>query len=123
MESSSGFADIDAYIAAADPAARPILSEIRRVVKLAVPQAQETISYRMPAFKLKRIFFYFAAFKKHVGVSPPVTGDKRLKKELLPFSNDKGNLKFPLNAPIPYELIARVAAALSVQYSGDVHDV
>ena len=48
---------------------------------------------------------------------------RRLKKELLPFSNDKGNLKFPLNAPIPYELIARVAAALSVQYSGDVHDV
>ena len=96
---------------------------IRRVVKLAVPQAQETISYRMPAFKLKRIFFYFAAFKKHVGVYPPVTGDERLKKELLPFSNDKGNLKFPLNAPIPYELIARVAAALSVQYSGDVHDV
>jgi len=101
MQSPAGFADIDAYIAAANPAARPILREIRRVVRLAVPQAQETISYKMPAFKLKRIFFYFAAFKKHVGIYPPVTSDKRLKKELLPFSNDKGNLKFPLDAPIP----------------------
>jgi uncharacterized protein YdhG (YjbR/CyaY superfamily) len=123
MDPSSGFADIDAYIAAADPAARPVLREIRRVVKLAVPQAQETISYKMPAFKSKRIFFYFAAFRKHVGVYPPVKGDKQLKKELQPFSNDKGNLKFPLNAPMPYELIARVATALFIQYSGDVQDV
>jgi len=123
MDPSSGFADIDAYIAAADPAARPVLREIRRVVKLAVPQAQETISYKMPAFKSKRIFFYFAAFRKHVGIYPPVKGDKQLKKELQPFSNDKGNLKFPLNAPMPYELIARVATALFIQYSGDVQDV
>ena len=51
----------------------------------------------MPALKLERTFIYFAAFKKHVGIYPPVTVDERLKKELLPYTNEKGNLRFPLS--------------------------
>ena len=107
---------IDAYIAAAAPIAQPILNEIRRIVHLAVPEAEEAISYKMPAFKTNRVFFYFAAFKNHIGVYPPVPGDAGLKKELQPYANDKGNLRFPLSEPMPYELIRRVAIALAHKY-------
>jgi uncharacterized protein YdhG (YjbR/CyaY superfamily) len=68
------------------------------------------------AFKLSRTFIYFAAFKKHIGIYPPVTGDKTLSDELLPYAGDKGNLKFPLDKPMPYELIGRVVVALAKQY-------
>ena len=106
---------IDEYIASSEPGSRLILEEIRRIVKAAVPDAKETISYRMPALKQKRVFFYFAAFQHHVGVYPPLRAEGALLEELRPYSNERGNLKFPLNKPIPYELIARVAVALSAQ--------
>ncbi len=70
----------------------------------------------MPAFRLDRTFIYFAAFKKHIGIYPPLKNDKNLISELLPFSNEKGNLKFSLSQPIPYELIGRVAIALAQEY-------
>ena len=117
MTQPSDISNIDQYIASAPPAVRPILSEIRRVVRSAVPDAEETISYKMPALKRKRVFFYFAAFKNHVGIYPPLTDDTSLKKELAPYANEKGNLRFPLNEAIPYDLIARVAVALSNQYA------
>lgn len=107
------FTSIDDYIAAASPDVKPILEAIRKLIQANVPNAQETISYQMPAFKLRRTFIYFAAFKQHIGIYPPVKNDAALIKELLPFSNEKGNLKFPLNQPIPYELIGRVAVALA----------
>ncbi len=68
MKAGDAAADIDAYINVAAPEARPILKKIRSLVRDAVPEATETISYRMPAFKLKKTFFYFAAFKEHIGV-------------------------------------------------------
>lgn len=111
------FTSIDDYIASASLDVQSILQEIRRVVKTEVPTAVETISYQLPAFKLDRVFIYFAAFKKHIGVYPPVKGDKNLQKALLPYRGEKGNLKFPLEQPVPYELIRRVAAALSREYS------
>jgi uncharacterized protein YdhG (YjbR/CyaY superfamily) len=61
----------------------------------------------MPAFKLHGILVYFAAFKDHIGVYPPISGDEKLEKELAPFKGPKGNLKFPLDEPIPYALIRR----------------
>lgn len=109
--------DVDEYIAAAAPDAQAILTEIRQLVKTAVPDAVETISYQMPAFKRKRVFFYFAAFKKHIGIYPPVQGDEELQQALLPFRGEKGNLKFPLDQPIPYDLIRRVAEALAQEIS------
>jgi uncharacterized protein YdhG (YjbR/CyaY superfamily) len=115
MPERSNFASIDDYLEAVSPDARPILEEIRGVIQNAVPDATETISYRMPAFKLVRTFIYFAAFKKHIGIYPPVKADKALEKELLPYRGEKGNLKFPLSQPMPYELIRRVAVALSEQ--------
>ncbi len=111
------FATIDDYLASASPLAKPILEEMRRIIHRKVPNAQEAIGYQMPAFKLGRTFIYFAAFKKHIGVYPPVTGDKSLIDATARFRNEKGNLAFPLDQSIPFELIGRVAVALSKQYA------
>ena len=101
-------ASIDEYIATSPAAVRPILKELRRRIRAAAPEAEEVISYRMPAFKQRGILVYFAAFKSHVGLFPPVSGDARLERALKPYAGPKGNLKFPLDRPIPYALIARI---------------
>lgn len=112
------FTDIDAYIAAAAPALRPRLSLIRDAVKLAVPGAAETISYNLPAFRTTRVFFYFAAFKAHIGIYPPLAADTDLAAELAPYRGPGGNLKLPLTLAISTELICPLAAALCAQYCG-----
>lgn len=100
---------IDAYIAASPPAVQPILRKIRSAIRKAAPDAEETISYQMPAFRQHGILLYFAAFKQHIGLYPPVRGDARLEKAVAPYAGDKGNLRFPLDQPIPFELIERIA--------------
>jgi uncharacterized protein YdhG (YjbR/CyaY superfamily) len=99
---------IDEYIAAFPPDVQSILKKIRRTVRAAAPQAEEKLSYRMPAFAQNGILIYFAAFKKHIGVYPPVRGDEKLNKQLARFRGGKGNLKFPLDEPIPFGLITRI---------------
>jgi uncharacterized protein YdhG (YjbR/CyaY superfamily) len=99
---------IDEYMAAAAPVARPLLKEIRRIVHAAAPEAEEIISYRMPAFRQHGILIYFAAFKHHIGVFPPVSGDAKLEQALAPYAGPKGNLRFPIDRPIPYALIRRI---------------
>ena len=99
---------IDEYIAAAPSKVQPILKKIRMTISAAAPGAQEVISYRMPAFRLHGILVYVAAFKAHIGLYPPVSGDASLEKALSPYAGPKGNLKFPLDQPIPYALIKRV---------------
>lgn len=99
---------IDEYIAAAAPAARPLLKEIRRVVRAVAPQAEELISYRMPAFRQHGILIYFAAFKQHIGVFPPVSGDTKLVQALAPYAGPKGNLRFPTDRPLPSALLRRI---------------
>jgi uncharacterized protein YdhG (YjbR/CyaY superfamily) len=99
---------IDEYIAAFPPKIQTILKKIRLTVRKAAPDAEEKISYRMPAFFQNGVLIYFAAFKNHIGVFPPVRGDARLIKQLAPYRGPKGNLKFPLSEPIPYNLISRI---------------
>ena len=101
-------AGIDAYIAALPLPLQKILRRIRATIAAAAPGAQEVISYRMPAFAQQGILLYFAAFKTHVGVYPPVRGDARLEKALSAYAGPKGNLRFPLDQPIPYGLIRRI---------------
>ena len=103
---------VDDYLAATPPDVRPVLARIREEVRKVAPEATELVSYRMPAFRARRIFFYYAAFKQHVGVFPPVTGSASLQKKLARYRGEKGNLRFPLEEPMPYALIAEVAAAL-----------
>jgi len=99
---------IDEYIAAFSPEVQAILQEIRVTISNAAPDAEETISYRIPAFKQNGIMVYFAAFKKHIGFYPPVKGDAKLMKDVARYAGEKGNLQFPLDQPIPYALIKRI---------------
>jgi uncharacterized protein YdhG (YjbR/CyaY superfamily) len=102
---------IDAYIAASAPDVQPILRKIRATIKKAAPGATEMISYRMPAFALEGNLVYFAAFKNHVGLYPPVRGDAKLMAAVSSYANEKGNLRFPLDQRIPYALITRIVKA------------
>lgn len=108
---------IDEYIAAQPAKAQAILRRIRRTIARAAPAAQETISYRIPTFTLNGALVHFAAFKAHIGLYPPVRGDARLEKALAPYAGAKGNLRLPLDQPIPYGLIARLVK-LRVQHNG-----
>jgi uncharacterized protein YdhG (YjbR/CyaY superfamily) len=83
-----------------------------------VPDAKPVISYNMPAYRRARIFFYVAAFRKHVGIYPPLTDDAALVAETTPYRGPKGNLAFPHDAPLPMDLIGRVVQALAAQYGG-----
>ena len=100
---------IDDYIAASVPDVQTVLKKIRSTIQKAAPGAAETISYRIPAFTQNGIVVYFAAFKNHIGLYPPVTGDARLVKAASPYAGEKGNLRFPLDQPIPYSLIGKIA--------------
>jgi uncharacterized protein YdhG (YjbR/CyaY superfamily) len=99
---------VDTYIGACPSNARTILQRIRAIVRKEAPDAEEKISYRMPAYVLDGAFIYFAAFKTHIGMYPPVKGDERLRKDLAAYRGEKGNLRFALDEPIPYPLIRRV---------------
>lgn len=101
-------ATIDEYIAGYAPEVQEILEKIRKTVREIAPEAEEVISYRMPAFKLKGILVYFAAFKNHIGLYPPISGDDELLKAVASYAGEKGNLRFPLDQPIPYDLIERI---------------
>lgn len=105
-------ASIDAYIAAQTDAAQPILRRIRAIVHEEAPLATETISYRMPAFRQGTVLLYFAAFKQHIGVYPPVHGGAALLQALAPYRGPQGNLSFPLAQAMPYALIRRVVRRL-----------
>jgi uncharacterized protein YdhG (YjbR/CyaY superfamily) len=104
--------NIDDYIASFSPEVQSILEEIRRILKEEVPEAKEKISYQMPTLTLNGSnLIYFAAFKKHIGIYPPVNGDENLMEKLAPYLGEKGNLRFPLSEPIPVSLIRKVAKA------------
>jgi len=107
---TAGIPGVDEYIAAFPPHVRAILRKIRATVAAAAPEASEKISYRMPAFAQDGILIYFAAFQNHIGVFPPVSGDPRLERSLARYRGPKGNLKFPLDEPVPYHLIKRIVA-------------
>jgi uncharacterized protein YdhG (YjbR/CyaY superfamily) len=99
---------IDDYIAAASPDVQPILGKIRSTIRSAAPDAEETISYRIPAFKQNGVLVYFAAFKSHIGLYPPIKAGAALAKAIAKYAGEKGNLRFPLDQPIPYALIKRM---------------
>jgi uncharacterized protein YdhG (YjbR/CyaY superfamily) len=100
--------DIDEYIARFPADVRAILEKVRATIRAAAPEAKETISYQMPAFKQHGILVYFAGWKEHIGLYPPVSGDKSLEKAVARYAGPKGNLQFPLDEPIPYDLIKRI---------------
>jgi uncharacterized protein YdhG (YjbR/CyaY superfamily) len=112
---------VDAYIASAPPAVRPILEAIRTTVRNAAPSAEERISYGMPAYFLGAVLVYFAAYKQHVGFYPPIR-DKSLRLLVARYAGPKGNLQFPLSEPIPHGLITKIVEA-RVKERGKVRTV
>jgi len=101
--------DMDAYIAGFPTDVQQILEEIRKRIRKAAPDAEETISYRIPTFALKgRYLVYFAAYKKHVSLYPAPRESEKFKKELSAYEGGKGTVRFPLDKPIPLGLITRI---------------
>ena len=99
---------IDEYIAGFPREVQEILEKIRKTIRAAAPDAEETISYQMPTFTLKGNLVHFAAFKKHIGFYPTPTGIAKFKKELSVYEGAKGSVRFPLDKPIPFALISRI---------------
>jgi uncharacterized protein YdhG (YjbR/CyaY superfamily) len=100
--------DIDGYIVQFPADVRTILEKVRATIRRAAPDATEKISYQMPAFKMHGILVYFAAWTKHIGLYPPVSGDKHIEKAISRYAGPKGNLQFPMDEPIPFDLIERI---------------
>lgn len=99
---------IDEYIAGFSPEVQEILEKVRTTIRKAAPNAEETISYQIPAFTLQGNLIYFAAFKKHVGLYPGTTAIAKFKKELSTYEGAKGTVRFPLDKPIPFALISKI---------------
>ena len=100
--------DIDEYIRSYPKEIQKILEQFRVTIKKAAPQAEEVISYGMPAFKLNGMLVYFAAFKNHIGFYPAPTGSEAFKKELSVYKTGKGSVQFPLDKPMPLSLITKI---------------
>lgn len=100
--------DIDAYIAAAPAAVRPMLTLVRATIAKAAPHATEAISYRMPTFKLHGNLVHFAAFTHHIGFYPGSGAVDAFRDELGDFKTSKGAIQFPLDRPMPVALITRI---------------
>jgi uncharacterized protein YdhG (YjbR/CyaY superfamily) len=108
MKTSQSPRDIDEYIANFPTDTQAILQKIRQIIKTAAPDAQETINYQMPTFTLNGNLVHFAAFEKHIGFYPTPSGIEKFKKDIDPYKNAKGSVQFPLDQPIPYELIRKI---------------
>ncbi len=99
---------IDAYIALQPAAHRATLEELRQLIRKAAPQAEETISYYIPAFRYKGMLVYFALAKKHIGFYPMPSAIAAFKKELGPFATSRGAVQLPLDAPLPAKLLRQM---------------
>ena len=99
---------IDEYIKTFPEDVQIILNKIRQTIRKAAPEATEAISYQMPAFKFNGNLVWFAAFKDHIGFYPIPSGMETFKEEASPYVAGKGTLQFPLDKPIPYDLIEKI---------------
>lgn len=101
---------VDEYIAQFTPAVQTVLEQVRQTIRRTAPSAEEKISYRMPSYHLHGALVYFGGFKAHVGFFPPVA-DPALVKAAARYAGPKGNLRFPLDEPMPLALIAKLVKA------------
>ena len=112
------FATIDEYISSFPDEVQKVLERIRRIIRQVVPEGEETISYHIPTVKFNgRYLVYFAGHKSHVALYPVPKADEPFDQEMRDYRSGKGTLRFPLNKPIPYDLIERVVRLLLSQRS------
>ena len=100
---------IDNYITGFPDEVQQILSELKTIIKQAIPAAEETIHYAMPAFKYNgKHIIYFAAYKKHIGIYPVPAGDEKFQKEIAPYRKSKATLQLSLDNSLPESLIIKM---------------
>lgn len=99
---------VDEYIAFFPNNLQIKLQELRQTIRESAPDAEEVISYGMPAYRLSGILVYFAAFKNHIGFYPTSSGVEAFREELSDYETSKGTIRFPLNKPIPLELVTKI---------------
>lgn len=104
----AGFTSIDEYIASFPADVQERLQQMRAVIREAAPEAQEKISYQMPTFFLHGNLVHFAAFKNHIGFYPAPRGIEAFKDELAAYEGAKGSVQFPLDQPLPLDLVRRI---------------
>ncbi len=102
------FISIDEYINSQKKQVQSVLEQIRIIIKKAAPNAEEVISYQMPAYKQHGILVYFAAFKNHIGFYATPNGHAEFKEELSAYKQGKGSVQFPYDKPIPFDLITKI---------------
>ena len=100
--------DIDEYINMLPKDIQIILESLRQTIRKAALEAEETINYQIPIFKLNGNLVHFAAFKKHIGFYQTPSGTETFKKELSKYEGAKGSIKFPIDKPLPLDLIAKI---------------
>ena len=99
---------IDEYIAAFPAEIQAVLQAVRQVIRETAPEAKEAMAYGIPTFKLNGNLVHFGGFKKHIGFYPAPSGIEEFKEELAAYPGSKGAIQFPLDRPIPFDLIRRV---------------
>src|SRR5574338_694349 len=104
----TNFKSIDEYIKTFPVYVQKILKQVRQTIKEAAPEAEETINYQIPTFKLNGNLVHFAAFKNHIGFYPAPSGLKAFKKEISKYKSSKGSVQFQIDEPIPLTLISRI---------------
>jgi uncharacterized protein YdhG (YjbR/CyaY superfamily) len=107
-KSKAKFTSMDQYIKSFPADVQFILQKVRETIRKVAPDAEETISYQIPTFKLNGNLVHFAAFKNHIGFYPASEGISKFAKEIAKYKNAKGSVQFPLDMEIPYDLIAEI---------------
>jgi uncharacterized protein YdhG (YjbR/CyaY superfamily) len=102
------YTSVNQYMDALSPAAKAMAQQLRQIIANTAPTAQETISYNMPAFTLQGILIWYAGYKKHIGFYPKAAAIEVFKEELSAYKTSKGAVQFPLNSPLPVELITKM---------------
>src|SRR5690242_6107714 len=114
------FKTVDEYLSAFPASTKKVLQQVRKTIKHAAPDAEELISYNMPAFKLNGVLVFFAGYDNHVGFYPTPSGIEAFKKELSQYTWAKGSVQFPLNEPMPYDLITEIVKYRVKENAGKV---
>ena len=108
METGVKFKTVDEYIGTFPVATKKIMQQVRKTIIDAAPEAEEVISYNMPAYKQEGMLVFFAAYKEHIGFYPTPGGIEAFKKELSVYNSAKGSVQFPIDKPMPLALITKI---------------
>lgn len=102
------YTTIDEYIRIFPPDIQNILEQIREIIRETAPKAEETIKYGIPTFTLKENLVHFGAYESHIGFYPTPSAIEAFKEELSPYEHSKGTIRFPIDKPVPFDLVRRM---------------